>query len=121
MVAEDIKVCWASDSPSSQRLRFLQDVFNKYQMDDAVCHRWFEQSDYKCEQDGVKFTWYQKPDGTRLLVVCNFTAAETTASIQTPAGVTKLHCEDTQKDILQQADGSFPLTLPPYGFVLLRH
>ena len=121
MVAEDIKVCWASDNPSGARLRFLQDVFNKYQMDDAVCHRWFEQSEYTCAQDGVKFTWYQKPDGTRLIAVCNFTAAETTAAVKAPAGIAKLHCEDTKQDILQQSDGTFQLTLPPYGFVLLRH
>ena len=121
MVAEDIKVCWAPDSSTGPRLRFLQDVFNKYQMDDAVCHRWFEQSDYKCDQDCVKFTWYQKPDGKRLIAVCNFTATETTAAIQTPAGVAKIYCEDTQQDILPQADGSFQLPLPPYGFVLLTH
>ena len=121
MVAEDIKVCWAADGPSGKRLRFLQDTFNKYQLDDAECHRWFEQSEYKCDKDGVKFTWYKKPDSTRLLAVCNFTTTETTAAIHTPAGIAKLHCEDTQQDILPGEDGSFQITLPPYGFILLAH
>jgi hypothetical protein len=121
MVAEDIKVCWASDSLCGKRLRFYQDVLNKYQMDDAECHRWFEQNEYISKQDGVKLTWYKKADGTRLLAACNFTAKEANVDVKVPNGIKKLHNEDTGQDILPQEDGTFRITVPAYDFALLTH
>ena len=121
MVAEDIKACWSSDSLFGKRLRFYQDVLNKYQMDDAECHRWFEQKEYTSKQDGVKLTWYSKADGTRLLAACNFTPKEMTAEIKVPDGVRKLHDEDTGQDILPREDGTFRIVLPAYDFALLGH
>ncbi|MBR6371857.1 MAG: hypothetical protein IKS20_01625, partial [Victivallales bacterium] len=82
---------------------------------------WFEQKEYLCKQEGVKLTWYEKKDGTRLLAVCNFTAKEVKATLQVPKGIRKLHDEDTGQDILPQADGTFTITLPAYNFALLAH